>query len=320
MRGESKMNGRTSYRRLAGAMSGAGALAVAAVFVLSSVASGAVAHPAAFGTGTWWSPNTYRSNSGCAQAHAFPAHWSALTGAGKSHGSASAKTCPSYRGGSMVSSYGDVSQGLLVYTPVTPNPPAGSGGVNVTWNLHMSASEKLTLTSTACPTHWSNGSYFYPYSGGYWYNYSDLSGYCYAESYFSINVYSYLYNTSGSSLSYMASSYWSMFNETYMYNDTYNDSYSISYLNSSYWANNYSNSYSGSYNYSYGGPATFVGTVAPEGFLNATFGGTGYSYAIETTVSDSQYNSLTTFTGMAATSINMATGSFHEDLSPLQVW
>src|SRR5579871_1223805 len=150
MRGESERMGRTGYRWRVGALSGLGALTVASIFALSAVASAGVAHPASF-PGAYWSPFTYRDNEGCAQAHAYPAHWAAITGHGSSKGAASAKTCPAYRGGSSVDSFGDVEQELQVWAPVSL--PSGSGGVNVSWSLNMAASQTngLTGSSYACP-------------------------------------------------------------------------------------------------------------------------------------------------------------------------
>ena len=314
MRGANERAGRMSYRRLAGAVTGVGSFGVAAIFLLSSVASAGIAHPAVFPAGTWWTPSTYRSNSGCAQAHAFPAHWSALTGAGKMHGSASAKTCPAYRGGNAVTSSGYVDQSLEVYVPISP--AAGPGGANVTWSLKMIASEKAVVTSAgACPGTWYNGSYFYPYSGGYYYNFTDFFAYCSVSSEFEVEAWADLFNGS----SYMASGFWYMFNSTSQYNDTYNYSYSYQYLNSSYWAYNYSNSYAGSYNSTYGGPASFSGTVTPTFFLNGTFYA-GNSYHVLTGVSAFQDNYLAVYTGSAVSSVNMGGTANHCNLLPVAVW
>jgi hypothetical protein len=311
MRGESTSDGRTSYRRLVGALGGAGAFAVVTIMALSSVASAGVAHPAAF-PGAYWSPFTYRDNSGCAQAHAFPAHWSAATGAGKSRGATSAKTCPAYRGGTSVGSYGDVGQTLNVWAPVTLS--SGAGGVNVTWSLQITASESGAVTGpTSCPTTVSHYDYNYGYT---WVNYTYTDGYCYMDAYFSVYGSAELYDMTTGTY-YSSTNYWSgIYNETYSYNDTFG--YMYNYSNSSYWSSNYSYGPTSS-NYSYGAPASISTTVTPTWYINGTFVSTD-SYQVFTYVDSYQYSEIETWTGHAATSINMATGANHEDLLPFSIW
>ena len=313
MEGDSGRTARLGYRWRVGAASGLGALAIASIFVLSSVANAGVARPASF-PGAYWAPFTYRDNSGCAQAHAYPAHWTALTGHGTSKGSTSAKTCPAYRGGSAVASYGSVEQELQVWAPVAM--PSGTGGINVSWDLNLAASQSTGLTgSTACPTN----TYHYNYNYGYtWFNYTYTSGYCFLESYLDIAGFTYLYDMTTSTYTY-SSNYWSgLFNETYQYNDTYG--YSYNYSNSSYWAYNYSY---GPYSYSYsaGGAGGFTGAFAPQWFINGTFVSTD-SYQVITYIFGYQSSEMAYYggPGHAATTINMAGTTHHENLLPFSIW
>ena len=317
MRGESAKFGRMNYRRLITATTGASALAVAAIFALSSVASAGIAHPASF-PGAYWSPSTFRENGGCAQAHAFPAHWTALTGDGKSHGSTSAKTCPAYRGGSSVNSYGDVDQELQVWAPVSL--ATGTGGVNVTWNIHDAASFSSGLTGSnyACPNSYY---YSYHYNYGYtWFNYSYSDAYCEVGTFFTLGGYSEVKDLTTGTY-YGASNYWDMYNDTYIENYSYSDV--GTYSNSSYWAYNYSYGYSfnGTTSYQYPSTAVFSGTQTPTWFINGTFVSTD-DYQVFTYVYGSQESVVEGFSGVghAATSLNMATGANHEDLLPFQVW
>ena len=180
----------------------------------------------------------------------------------------------------------------------------------------MAASQTngLSTPSYACPTTTYSASYNFGYT---WYNYTDTYGFCDVSSEFDIYGFAYLYDMTSGSYFY-PSNYWSgMFNYSYTENYSYN--YAVNYSNSSYWAYNYSYSYA--FNGTGGTPGTFVGTVAPQWFVNGTFSSTD-SYQVITYVGASQYSSVEGFAGSghASTSINMAGTTHHENLLPFSIW
>jgi|SRR5579871_6329227 len=313
MRGESARMGRMGYRWRVGAMSGLGALALASIFALSSVANAGIAHPNSF-PGAYWSPFTFRENEGCAQAHAYPAHWAATTGHGSWKGAVSAKTCPAYRGGTNVESIGEVEGELNVYAPVSL--PSGSGGVNVSWNLNVAYSDSggLSGTNYSCP----QTIYAYNYNYGYtWFNFTEVFANCEAGANADIGGFAYLYDQTTSSY-YYPSNYWAgVFNDSGTEN--YSFSYSYTYSNSSYWAYNYSYSYA--LNGTFGSAGSFSGTLAPQWFINGTFSSTD-SYQVETYIFSSMEALAFGFSNSAhgASSINMAGTTHHENLLPFSVW
>lgn len=285
---------------------------------LSSVASEGVGRASAF-RGAYWAPSTYRESYACAMAHSFPARWAAATGDGKGRASTRSKTCPAYRGGASVGSYGTVEEELSIYAPVTLT--SGLGGVNVSWSLRLTAADAAAYSgsSRTCPTTSYSSSYYFGYT--YW-NYTETYGTCADLADIELGGSAELIDlTTGKS--YSASNYWYTYNETYVENYSVIDS--ATYSNSSYWTYNYTYSYAynGSGGFGYGplSPGTFAGLIVPQWFIKGTFSSTD-RYEVETDVysyEESESIGFASF-GDASTSMNLASGANHEDLLPFSIW
>ena len=314
MRGERTERSRPDRLRWVRASGAAGAMAVVSIMALSAVATAGIAHPATFPAGTYWVPYTSRTNGGCAQAHAFPAHWTSLTGAGKWHGSTSAKTCPAYRGGLAAISEGLVTSELDVVAPIAH--ATGTGGVNVTWNLNyaLAVSGALSGTNYNCPGAWSNSTY----NAGYtWINSSFFFANCEAGANAQIGAYAYMIDTTNGTFM-PASNFWlGVFNDSG--SENLSELYSVNYSNSSYWGSNYSFSYA--VNGTFGGPTSYSATASPEFFINGTFN-SAHKYVLTTYVYESMVALAFGFNspGNGASSLNLASLGHHENLAAFQIW
>jgi hypothetical protein len=276
---------------------------------LSAVASAGVATPGVF-KGAVWSPNVYKDLSGCASARGTSPHWSKVTGDGKMSAAAAAATCSKARGGTAFESYSSTETEIDVKAPVKLH--AGTGGVNVTWNIVLTGSDSATYTVATCPTTYS---YSYHINYGYtWYNYSYSYAYCSVEASVEMFGDSYVTNTATGASNY-STNYWSTYNDSGVYNDSYNDT--GTYSNSSYWSYNYTNV--GSYNYSYGPGGSLSGTYNPTWFINGTFVHSSH-YVVNTYLYLDVDAEVEGYNGHASAIVNAATGPNHLDLRPFLVW
>jgi hypothetical protein len=333
MREKSRTMGRTGIQRLLAASTGVGAIAVVAIFALSSVASAGIANMAKF-PGAYSKVSNNRHQQFCArfQRGSTP-HWSAKSGAGGMNASASAKTCKEAKGGVIsghaVDSFAQLDPTIKVFVPVKLGN--GVGGLNVTWNIHATLLSHFAFdpSNYSCPvTESTNDSWL----GNTWYNQSYTVGFCWADSQWNIGVGAELIDTTTgvvTNASHPLALWW---NETTTENQTY--IVTKTYSNSSYWANNYSYSlfYNDTYSYSWNatgywddGNKTLLSSLSetPQFFLNGTFSASDsyllYTYVYDLTGVGFQWPGATA-AGLYTLSTSMQGGNNHADLQPLVVW
>ena len=283
----------------------------ALVLLLASPITGA-ASPSGLFRGSAWTPSLVRTLQGCAHGNAFLPKWYPTTGNGSWHGSGSVATCGAARGGSTFGSSSEMQSEIAVSVPF--HPLNGTGGVNVSWDLAMTATTSATLAhGTACPTTNITDDYDWGYT---WYNFTGAVAFCTVESAVLLYGFAYLVDQK-TGASYFPSNAWSEpFNSSGAYVETYR--YTTNYSNASFWA--YNQTLSGSANQSWGPSGTLTGTFAPTWFINGTFR-QAHRFVAQTYVYVDAYATTTGFSGArAAVSVNLATGGDHWDLRPLALW
>jgi hypothetical protein len=259
-----------------------------------------------------WTPLLYTDLAGCARGVAENPHWSKASGVGRWTANLSARSCPPLRGGSSVASYADADAEISVLAPV--HPPIGSGGVNTSWAVSMTATSAGFLTGSAtCPIRTYSSSYDYGYT---WFNYTSQEAVCTAEA----EVYLFGSTSVDDLTSNAVDSSANGWVEPFNISGVIVDNYTVhgAYSNASYWSNNYS--YSGNYTHSYGSSGGLSGTFRPVWFVNATFA-PHHRYAVSTSLDLYAYLSVQGFAnGRAHVVVDAASLGHGIVLRPFAVW
>ena len=213
-----------------------------------------------------------------------------------------------------MASWGEAYQLATVTDPL--KLPSGSGGVNVSWDLHVTGGQTASNPNSTygCQV----GVYASSTNFGYtWWNVTTRYANCYVYAVIEVAGYAYLYDSTTGVYAYPWNWWGGIYNYTLIQNYTYDVAYN--YSNSSYWFYNFT--YYSGFNMTFGGPGSLNGTYAPQWFINGTFNA-GDRYELTTYMFAYQESVATGFDGRGSgsTSINMASPGNHVNLARIATW
>lgn len=284
----------------------------AAMVLASSVSSAAAAGRTAPFAGAAWTPLLSKSVQGCAKGNAYLPKWSRASGDGGWKAKGAARSCSKSHGGTTFDSFSESIGEIEVGVPI--NLSTGAGGVNVTWNLTLSATTAETVAANStCPVQISTSDSNWGYT---WQNVTSIVADCLAEAQIDVNAFAYVVDQK-TGTTYDPSNYWSgELNVSGMAYYAYD--YYTNYSNASDWK--YNSTVSGAYSYHWGPSGTLSGSFAPTWFINGTFSA-AHPYVAYTYVEATCYVLAMGFTyAKGSAALDADSGGDHLDLLRLSIW